>query len=302
MNLQFDLTRIDTIEFGVGKENGGEQQKFVGISVDDDVQQALREMAQTTWVEMTKAAPTPQKYNPSEKHAAIEHLYLPIEDDMATAMKALHTAANLPLDAAALADPAAVYCYFARLTDKDGERLTGLRRATQFKASVKSRFIRLVTDALKLVQDRMFKLDHDFDLLVDSSAVHVLRPSSFEFAGQLQGAILAAVSQNVAVVQTELMFVDFSNIEAYAQKHPRAARYLASIQSQEQGKNVDKRALKALCKRTGVKVSEVGGKLVVPDDQVMGFLEVVDRRRYEVTLVKGSPERFKAASREKLAS
>jgi hypothetical protein len=32
----------------------------------------------------------------------------------------------------------------------------------------------------------------------------------------------------------------------------------------------------------------------------MGFLEVLDRRRYELELVKGQPERFKAESRTKL--
>ncbi len=32
----------------------------------------------------------------------------------------------------------------------------------------------------------------------------------------------------------------------------------------------------------------------------MGFLEVLDRRRYEVQLVKNSPEHFRAGSRTKI--
>jgi hypothetical protein len=32
----------------------------------------------------------------------------------------------------------------------------------------------------------------------------------------------------------------------------------------------------------------------------MGFLEVLDRRRYEINLVKNSPERYRAASRKKI--
>jgi hypothetical protein len=32
----------------------------------------------------------------------------------------------------------------------------------------------------------------------------------------------------------------------------------------------------------------------------MDFLEVLDRRRYELELVKGSPEQYKAASRRKI--
>jgi len=36
------------------------------------------------------------------------------------------------------------------------------------------------------------------------------------------------------------------------------------------------------------------------ESSVMGFLEVLDRRRYRVELVKGSGERFKAGSRRKI--
>ena len=111
---------------------------------------------------------------------------------------------------------------------------------------------------------------------------------------------MAAVPKNISLIQSELPFVEFSGVETYAMKHPRAARYLASIQSQEQGKNIDKRALKSLCKRTGVEVKDSNGKLVVADDQVIGFLQVIDRRRYQVELVKGSPERYAAASRQKI--
>lgn len=32
----------------------------------------------------------------------------------------------------------------------------------------------------------------------------------------------------------------------------------------------------------------------------MGFLEVLDRRRYEIELVANSPEQYRAASRSKL--
>jgi hypothetical protein len=96
--------------------------------------------------------------------------------------------------------------------------------------------------------------------------------------------------------------VEFSDIEAYATHHPRAARYLASIQSLGEYKNVDKAALKKLCKSTGVAFKEVKGKIVIGEPQIMGFLEVLDQRRYELELVKGSPERFKAASRQKIGN
>ena len=100
--------------------------------------------------------------------------------------------------------------------------MTALRRATQFKGVLKNRLIRFVTDALKIVEDDIFKLDTDFDLLIDAQRVHILRPSGFEFAGQLQEAIMAAVPKNVTALKIDLGFVNFDVIENYASQHPRA--------------------------------------------------------------------------------
>lgn len=299
MKLDFDLENVTTTEFGVGRDQG-QAQTFVSLPVDADVQSALREIVLATWEAMQNDTATPAKYEPSEKHGAVEYLYLPTSDALSGSIRELHEAVNLPLDADALSSPDTVFCYFARLTDKKARHLTALRRATQFKAVLKSRLLRFSTDALKLIEDRVFKLDNDFDLLVDSHNVHILRPSAFEFVGQLQEAILSAVPENVAAIQKDLAFVNFATIENYAGTHPRAARYLASIRSQTETTNVDRSALKKLCKVTGVEVSEFKGQLIVDNSHIMGFLEVLDRRRYEIELVKGLPERFRASSRRKI--
>jgi hypothetical protein len=299
MPLNFDLGKVTVTEFGVGRDDANGQ-TFVTVPVDADVQAALREMVQATWDAMQKDTVDPPRYEPSEKHGSTEYLFLPLADALASSVRELHEGVNLDIDASVLADPSDVFCYFARLTDNKKRHLTALRRATQFKGVLKSRLLRFVTDALKLIEDRVFKLDSDFDLLVDSKDVHILRPSGFEFAGHLQEAILAAVPQNVAAIQKDLAFVDFAAVRDYAGAHPRAARYLASIRAQKETKNIDKSALKKLCKDTGVEVTESKGKVIVDRGHVIGFLEVLDRRRYELELVKGSPERFRAASRRKI--
>ena len=299
MKLDFDIGDVTVTEFGVGRDDGDER-TFHLMTVDSDVQCALREMAIATSEAMRNLTDAPSQYEPSEKHAGVEYLHLPLNHNLAVSLHQLHVAANLPVDASALADPATVFCYFARMTDGKGRRLTALRRATQFKGVLKSRLIRLVTDALKLVEDKVFKLDIDFDLLVDAKAIHILRPSGFEFIGMLQDAVLAAVPQNIAAIQKDLRFVDFASIREYASKHPRAARYLASIRSQKETKDTNKSLLKSLCKSTSVEVVESNGMVTVQLGHEMGFLEVLDRRRYELELVKGSPEQFKAASREKI--
>jgi len=296
MRLEFDLKNVRVTEFGVGRDDG-DGQTFVVVPVDADVQGALREMVQATWGAMQKDENGPA----SEKHGSTEYLYLRLTDEMASSVRELHEAATLDIDGGALDEPADVFCYFARLTDKSERRLTALRRASQFKGVLKKRLIRFVSDSLKLIDDDVFKLDSDFDLLVDSAKVHILRPSGFEFAGKLQQAILEAVPGNIKAMRKDLAFVDFDGIEAYAGKHPRAARYLASIRGQEETRNIDKSLLKRLCKQTGVEVAESKGKVIIAAGHEMAFLEVLDRRRYEVSLVKEKPEQYRAASRRKIS-
>ena len=300
MKLEFDLDSVTVTEFGVGRGDDSAQ-TFVAVSVDADVQVVLHEMVRSTVDAMHEIANGPAKYEPSEKYGTKEDLYLPLTDDLASFVRQLHEATNLDMDGSALDKPAEVSCYFARLTDREGRRLTALRRASQFKGVLRKRLIRFVSDSLKLIPEDVFKLDGDFDLLIDSANVYILRPSGFEFTGRLQQAVLDAVPENVTALRSDLSFVDFDGIQAYAAKHPRAARLLASIRGQAETKNIDKTALKNLCKRTGVNVCESKGKITVQPGHELSFLEVLDRRRYELELVKGQPERFRAGSRIKLA-
>ncbi|MDX9708884.1 MAG: DUF4868 domain-containing protein [Trichloromonas sp.] len=297
--LNFDFGQIASAEFGIGRDNG-QGRTYSLISVDGEVQDSLAEMASGTWNAMRGMTKEPPQYEPSEKYASQEYVFLPLANVLGERMRELHTANNILIDGQALSEPMKIFCYFARFTDRQGQRLTALRRATQFKGVLKSRLLRFDTDALKIVKDKVFKLDTNFDILIDAQAVHVLRPSGFEFVGQLQDAVLSAVPSNVQSIQAELTFVDFASIEGYASAHPRAARYLASIRSQKGIKNIDRNRLQRLCAATGVDLADIDGNLIVHEKHVMGFLEVLDRRRYEIELVADSPEKFRAASRIKI--
>lgn len=301
MKLNFNLHNVKTTEFGIGHDNGDDQ-AFLFVTVDGHVQSALGEMVVETWNTMQSISQSPSRYEPSEKHGSCDYVYLPLSDDLNVQLRQLHEASNLAVDSTALSDPSKIFCYFARLTDAKGQHLTAVRRATQFKGVLKSRLLRLTTDALKMIEDKVFKLDTDFDLLMDTKNVHILRPSGFEFVGQLQEAVLAAAPGNIKEIQKDLTFVNFDAVQEYANKHPRAARYLASIRTQKQTENINKQALMKLCKSTGVETHLVNGMINIQDGHVMGFLEVLDRRRYEVELVKDSPECYRAPSRQKLGA
>jgi hypothetical protein len=297
--LNFDLDTVITTEFGVGYEDA-EGQAYCCISVDGDVQDALQDMAVATWNSMKDITINPDRYDPSEKYSSFEHVFLPLDDNLAQTFRDVHGASNLEINNTALDEPSFIYSYFALFTDSQGRHLTAIRRASQFKGVLKKRLIRFSTDAMKIIEDNVFKLDNDFDLLIDSTKIHILRPSGFEFVGELRDAVLASVQQNINAIRPNLSFVDFAGIESYASTHSRAARYLASIKSQRETENIDKNALLDLCNRTGVEVNDTNGTVTVEDLHVMGFLEVLDRRRYEINLVTESPEQYRAASRQKI--
>lgn len=297
MTLDFNFANVVAVEFGVGRDlDAGSA--FHTMPVDADVQAALQDMAVQTWRELSELGDATH-FEPSEKYAGTEYVALPLADRWGDSLRALHTANNIPMDPAALSDPQACYCYFVRMVDVERRRLTGVRRATQFKGVLKSRLIQLTTDALKLVEGNVFKLDFDFDLLIDNTTIHVLRPVGLESIGRLQREVLAAVPGNIKLIERELRFVDFGAIADYAATHPRAARYLASILQQDI-KGIEKRRLKVWCKKTGVSISEEDGKLHVSKGDVLGFLEVLDRRRFEIELIADKPERFQTPSRRKL--
>jgi hypothetical protein len=300
MKPAFDINGADVVEFGVGLDEG-ENQRFTLVPAGAEVQAVLKQMAIATRDEMHVVRDDAVAYEPSEKYDSPEHLLVPTDDAMASRFKQLHTANNMDTDANALDDPSKIFCYFARFKFRKGkQRLTAVRRATSFKGILKSPLIRFLDNALRIVEEQTFKLDHDFDVLLDDDSVYILRPAGFEFVGQLDAEIAKAVPGNVQSVKADLPFVDFTAIQTYAIDHPRAARYLASIRSQKLAENVDKGALKKLCKSTNVIVREVGGKLVIDPKSILDFLGVLDRRLYEVELIKGSPEPFRAARRSRI--
>jgi hypothetical protein len=298
MKVSFDINGADIVEFGVGVE-AGEAEQFALVPVQAAVKPVLKQMAIATRDEMQETRPNAIAYEPSERYESHEHLYVALGDENATIFRNIHTANNVGTDAKALANPDDAFCYFARFR-RGSHHLTAVRRATSFKSIRKSSLLQFLDDSFRLVEEETFKLDQDFDVLIDDSNVYILRPAGFEFVGQLEKAISNAVPKNVKSVKTDLPFVDFAGIEAYAIKHTRAARYLASIRSQKLAHNVDKAYLKKQCKSTGVQIQEANGKIVVDPASILDFLGVLDRRLYEVELVKGSPESFRAASRSRI--
>ncbi len=297
VSLDFDLKDIATTQFGAWKKDG-EGFDIGVVDIDSKVRDKLQAMVRTTLDAMEKDKNGPKDYDPAEKHGSPEYL-ITGAGAWDPKIRAIHDADNLKPDQECLSDPDALLGYFAQLTDGQGRRLTALRKAQQFKGILKRTMLRFIDDALRIVPDTMFKLDNDFDLLMDAEWTHILRPGAFEALADLEKSVLAAVPSNVQKIETNLPFVDFKGIETYAKQRPRAARYLASIRQQRLA-GMSKDRLKDQCTGTGAGFDEEDGRIVPTPGQEMAFLQVLDRRRYTVELIPDEPEPYAAASRERV--
>ena len=301
MNIKFEISPTNTTEFGVGLRVG-EAVRYLLFPVDSTVQEALRGEAQVMLNDVAQKATAPRQYDPAEKYGNREYLVLPLNHELSATLAKFHEADNLSMRTPELQLLRRAFCYFMRGTDRSGRRLSALNRASQFKATLgkQNRLMTLDSDALRVIPDPVMQLNAGYDIVIDSENVHIFHPASFRTLGNVDEAVAQAVPRNVEAISQAAYFVDWSNIREYATEHPRAASLLASIRTQGFAENLDKDAVKALCQSTGVTLDISNGNFSVPDGQIMLFLEVIDRRRYEIGLVPNTPEQYKASSRTRV--
>ncbi|MFS3858465.1 Kiwa anti-phage protein KwaB-like domain-containing protein [Proteus mirabilis] len=301
MPINFDFENVNITEFGLGLDSPNRD--FVFVPVDEVVQKSLVEMVSLTKSQMQDRASSVGRYQPSEKYASIEYLTFSLNDPLVQELKILHESENVPEDCNAFDNINQCFAYFVKLTDNNRQRITAVRRSTQFKTLIKKRhrLVQYVDNTLKSLEETVFKLDNDFDFIIQNDLIHILRPSGLEFTAQLQKAIMDAVPVNIASIASEIDFVNFDSISQYAQNHPRAARYIASIKSQSEAINISQDKLERYCEKTNVVTKKVEGKIILDSSQIMGFLEVLDRRRYEIDLKDdGESEVYRAPSRSRV--
>ena len=301
MNVTFDVRQVDTTEFGVGQRLGQSIQYF-WVPIDNTVRGALRREAELTLDRIAKAEQDPPPFDPAEKYAGHEYLVLPVGHELAASLVGFHEANNLSIASPSRQTFQSASCYFLRGTDSSGRRLTAINRAAQFKSTLgqQGRLMTVFSDALHVVDDPIMQLNAGFDIVIDSEHVHILHPSSFRALADVDDEIAQAVPRNVAAIASVASFVNWNSIEQYATDHPRAASLLASIRTQEFAVNIDRSALTELCASQGILLDESSGNIEVDEAHLLGFLEVLDRRRYQIGLVPNTPEHYKASSRTRV--
>ena len=294
--MNFDFTVIETASFGVCTRQSGDVQ-FLGVAVTSGVRTAIGQMARSTMSAMQRVSASPTVYEPSERYAGVQHLRVGLDDPVASFFGDLQQVASFEPGGNVLRDPRTVFCYFGKFIDSNGRNLLGIRRSSSFKGVLKQkpRLVSLVSDELRMVEDDLFRLDNDFDVLVDDEQVCILRVAGFELIGGLQDAIKEAAADNVQALGSALPFVDISAVDPGSFSITTARQLAAVKQQQLSGITLD--SLRDACEENEVPYTLANGRLEFNEDSVGDLFDVLDRRLYTDGLVPGNVTRYKAGSR-----
>lgn len=294
--MPFNSQTIQSVEFGVCLDtDDGESYRLMPCVAE--VQEALKEMLAATRGAIFDADGELQEFSPAEKYAATERLWIGLPSDLVTKHRAVYDAENLPTDTHALDDVNRVVSYFGIFRDADANKLLAVRRATQFKGVLQKKLIRFSDDALRIIEDHVFKLDSDFDFFICDGKIYIWRPSGFVFTSEMDEQMAACAMANVDRISEDITCVDFDGLKTFVSSHKLAMRLVAAIKSRNDLAAISKKCLKAECKEAGLKVEQKDGKLAPSEGSEMGFLMLLDRRRYTVTLIEKQPETYEAPSR-----
>jgi hypothetical protein len=296
--VSFNGAQVVSVEFGVVRGSLRDGASTL-VPVDADVQSLLREMVDDTFTALDmEGGVALDAYEPSQEHGSASKLALPLESPFAGVLREFVGLENRPVDAGAMAEPHTITAYFCVLHDREGNSLVAIRRSASFKAVLEARLIQFIDDTLRAVSDDVFKLDRDFDIIVVNDTILINHVSAFELLAEIEEEIQSAAVENTRELEQTLPFVEFAGISSYVGDHKRAARVVAALRGRGDLSQTSVTNLKKECKRSGVQVRVENGKLVPVEGHELAFLQMLDRRRYAISLISGKWEQYEAPNRK----
>jgi hypothetical protein len=269
------------------------------VPIDNSVQTALREILATTAAELQPIGAW-RAYEVAEKYAATDPLRTPlVRPDMAI-IKALYDEEGWATATDVLRKAAAVSHYFGVFRDGAGRKLVGGRRASAFKGTLKHQLMRFMDDTLRMIGQDVLRLERTFDFLVTHQHIYTLHPTGFEKIARIETAVATEARSRAVALGTQMAFVDFADLAAYVEKHPRAARLAVALSHRGDLDVITRAKLKKAAIETGVALIRKGTKLAPAKGSELGFLELLDDRRYAADLRTGGKTSYVANSRTKL--
>ena len=297
MKDEFGFQEIRSVEFCVSLRNADGTHINYLVPTDRSVQDTLKDVLDSTLNEIEPSDGDWSPYELSEKYGSKESLRADLASAEMAGIRALYGEEGWEVNARALADPARLVYYFAVFRDAQARKLIGVRQATQFKGTIKGHFLSFIDDTLKMIADRVFKLDNQFDFLITAQRVYVLHPAGFDRIAGIEEFASARAKQITLGLGSSVKFLDFTGLAEFVARHKRAARLVAALHKRDDLKAISRALFCETAKNTGVILVRTGKKVCPAKGSEVGCLELLDHRRYVTTLRRGAKPAFVASSR-----
>lgn len=306
--INFNDAAIENTKFYIAVENGNDENYF-NIEIDNSVNGVLISILGNALNEFRRKdndnKDTYRKFEVSEKYGAEELLYASLAGEEFKKLKDLYdNATNIRTVGSNILEKESnkIIYYFAKFTDNSDRKMIGVRRASQFKGflSGQNRLIRWLDDSLKTIDFNIFRLDRVFDFILTSDKIFILHPASFEFIADLSSVVSEKAKERCTSLSNVLSFLSLDSIADFASHNNRAARLIAAISIRSDISEIKKEKLIEAANINKIELENIGDKIVPKAGNEIALLELLDNRRYTVSLTDGDPCAFLANSRKQL--
>lgn len=295
-----DIANIASVNFGIALRSNG---NLHFVPTDAGLKGALKEMIAATVAALNAAQGDWQPYDISEDYGQRRRVYCDRDNEYMAVFSTLFDAGALDDLANLLSQVNDIEFYFAEITDNQNRRMVGVRKATQFKGTLKAknRLVRMVNDTLSIIEDIVFKLDNEFDLLITDAHVYILNDSKMQQLADITSRVAATAKDKIQAIEDAITFLDLSRIKEKIEKHPRVARYAASIAQNPLIANFQRAKIEALAQQHDIVFKELEtGKLQCRVQDEARLMELLDARRYHLDLADNGGDPYRATGRQKV--
>lgn len=288
------------IEFGICTIIDG-QQTVVRIPIDNSVRTTLYEMHENFYESYFGIEGDPELFQPSEKYASTEKLIVPLANENLNSLQEIYNQNDIPIANIALGEIAnSISFYFAIFRHNNGAKQIAVKRPSQFKGLLRKKLIQLIDDTLKVIPDNIFKLDNDFDFIIHDININILHPTGFNFIANIDEEVLRSAADSTRQLSVKIQFINFNYLADFVGHSKKAAKLVASIKSRTDLERTSQAKLLEKCARIGVNIKEENGQLLPDENDIIRFLEILDRRGYDFDITEDLPEVYVASSRKRV--
>lgn len=305
MNSKELSAPFDRFDFGVCLREDGER-SFFRVPIQPAVEVVFQNSLSNTLVKLQAGSgggiDDLTEYDPAAIHKTIEPCVLDPRDDCNGKLKSMLELQDLETNSSVLRDNSdKVFFYFCRF--KKGDRyIWGIRKANQFKSSLKTKAAFLSGDTLGLAPDKVFRLDDFFDVVLTNEKILILRPNDFEYLADLEEELATTASVKLREADQKLPFLDLEPLAVEMEKGGsiRRARVATSVARRPDLEKTDRNLFAKACEMAGIPLEEREGKLHAKNGNGWEIIAVLDRRRFWTDLIQGEHEIYETPNRHRV--